>query len=68
MADFNVSQETEKVPFGMVVVGTGVIISCLLLCVLFGWGIYLDLERKEDCAGQVEVLDETQGRDQLAVS
>ncbi|MCY4657062.1 MAG: hypothetical protein OXC80_09640 [Gammaproteobacteria bacterium] len=66
MSDFSVSEETKKVPYGMVVVGSGVIVSCLLLCALFGWGIYLDLQRKDDCAGQVELLEETDNRDQVA--
>lgn len=66
MSDFNVSQETKKVPFGMMVVGTGVIVSCLLLCVLFGWGIYLDLERKADCAVEVEQTYESDSPDQIA--
>ena len=68
MSDFNVSQETKKVPFGMAVVGTGVIASCLLLCVLFGWGIYLDLERKEDCAVEVEQTFESNAPEQIALS
>ena len=68
MADFNVSQETKKIPFGMAVVGTGVIASCLLLCVLFGWGIYLDLERKDDCAVEVEQTYESNAPEQIALN
>jgi hypothetical protein len=43
MSDFNVSQEPPREPAGMKIVGAGVIVSCLLLSILFGWGIYLDL-------------------------
>lgn len=43
MSDFNVSQEPPREPVGMRIVGTGVIVSCLLLSALFGWGIYLNL-------------------------
>ena len=57
MSNFNVQHQTQTVPFGMKVVGSGVIISCLVLCVLFGWGIHLDLERKEACEG-VLLIDE----------
>lgn len=62
MSDFNVSEETRKVPFGMRVVGTGVIVSCLLLSGLFAWGIYLDLERKEDCVTVVQEPNESESR------
>ena len=68
MSDFNVSQETKKIPFGMAVVGTGVIASCLLLYVLFGWGIYLDLERKDDCAVEVEQTYESNAPEQIALN
>ena len=68
MSDFNVSEETKKVPFGMMVVGSGVIVSCLLLCVLFGWGIYLDLERRDDCAVQSEQIFESDTPSTVAVN
>lgn len=48
MDDFNASIEPPRQPYAMKVVGTGVIVSCLLLSVLFAWGIYLDLQ-KQDC-------------------
>lgn len=48
MKQFNPKTEPPKVPFAMVWVGSGVIVSCLVLCILFGWGIYLDLTQ-EDC-------------------
>ena len=48
MKQFNPRQEPPKTPFAMVWVGSGVIISCFVLCVLFAWGIHLDLT-KEDC-------------------
>lgn len=54
MDNFQSSVEPPKQPFGMRVVGTGVIVSCLLLSSLFAWGIYLDLQRK-DC---IEVVDQ----------
>ena len=43
MTEFNVSQEPPREPVGMKIVGVGVIVSCLLLSGLFGWGIYLNL-------------------------
>jgi hypothetical protein len=43
MNEFNVTQETQSQPVGMKIVGTGVILSCLVLSALFAWGIYLDL-------------------------
>ena len=43
MNDFNVIQEPPSLPVGMKIVGTGVILSCLMLAVLFGWGIYLNM-------------------------
>lgn len=65
--NFNVSEETKKVPYGMRVVGTGVIVSCLLLSGLFGWGIYLDLERKEECAVLLEQMESEESPDQVAL-
>jgi hypothetical protein len=46
MNDFNVVYEPPVVPVGMKIVGTGVILSCLLLSALFGWGIYLNLTKE----------------------
>jgi hypothetical protein len=43
MSEFKVVYEPPTVPVGMKVVGLGVIVSCLALCALFGWGIYLNL-------------------------
>lgn len=43
MSDFIVGQEPPSEPVGMKIVGVGVIVSCLLLSSLFGWGIYLNL-------------------------
>ncbi len=43
MTDFNVGTEPPREPAGMKIVGVGVILSCLLLSALFGWGIYLHL-------------------------
>ncbi|MYD42753.1 MAG: hypothetical protein F4W90_02550 [Gammaproteobacteria bacterium] len=48
MDNFKNTVEPPRQPFAMKVVGTGVILSCLLLCFLFAWGIYLDLN-KQDC-------------------
>lgn len=43
--------EPTVLPVGMKVLGTGIIGSCLVLAVLFGWGIYLNLsERPCDCS------------------
>ena len=58
MDKFNSTVEPPKQPYAMKVVGTGVIASCLLLCVLFGWGIYLDLQ-KQECPQPVDVAIET---------
>ena len=58
MDKFNSTVEPPKQPYAMKVVGTGVIASCLLLCVLFAWGIYLDLQ-KQDCPNPIEVAVET---------
>ena len=55
MDDFQSSVEPPKRPFGMSVVGTGVIVSCLLLSSLFAWGIYLDLQR-EDCPSTLDLV------------
>jgi len=43
MSEFDVVQEPPRQPVGMKIVGVGVIVSCLLLSTLFGWGIYLHL-------------------------
>ena len=48
MDDFNATVEPPRQPYAMKIVGTGVIVSCLLLSSLFAWGIYLDLQ-KQDC-------------------
>ena len=43
MSEFNVGLEPPRQPAGMKIVGVGVIVSCLFLSALFGWGIYLNL-------------------------
>jgi len=43
MSEFKVGQEPPHEPVGMKIVGVGVIVSCLILSTLFGWGIYLNL-------------------------
>ena len=48
MDNFQNTVEPPRQPYAMKIVGTGVIVSCLSLCVLFAWGIYLDLQ-KLDC-------------------
>ena len=55
MSEFNVGTEPPRQPVGMKIVGVGVIVSCLLLSTLFGWGIYLNLT--EDPCTCVEVED-----------
>ena len=55
MSDFEVGQEPPRQPVGMKIVGVGVIVSCLLLSALFGWGIYLDLT--EECCPCPEVVE-----------
>jgi hypothetical protein len=54
MSDFNVGQEPPRQPVGMKIVGMGVILSCLLLSTLFGWGIYLDLTKEPCTCEEVE--------------
>lgn len=56
MDNFQNTVEPPRQPYAMKLVGTGVIVSCLLLCVLFAWGIYLDLQ-KQDCPQTVLVDD-----------
>ena len=56
MDNFRSEIEPPQRPFAMRVVGTGVIVSCLLLSSLFAWGIYLDLQR-EDCPSTAEVVE-----------
>ena len=58
MDNFQNTVEPPRQPYAMKLVGTGVIVSCLLLCVLFAWGIYLDLQ-KQDCPQTVAVVDDT---------
>ena len=58
MDTFQNTVEPPRRPFGMKIVGTGVIISCLALCVLFSWGIYLDLQ-KQDCPQVIQENVET---------
>ena len=56
MDTFQNTVEPPKRPFAMRVVGSGVIVSCLLLSSLFAWGIYIDLEKLEaqrECANQL---------------
>jgi len=50
MSEFKVGQAPPKEPVGMKIVGVGVILSCLFLSALFGWGIYLDLTDPCTCA------------------
>lgn len=57
MDNFQNTVEPPRQPFGMRVVGTGVIVSCLALCVLFGWGIYLDLQKQDCTTVMTEVVD-----------
>ncbi len=57
MDNFQNTVEPPRQPYAMKLVGTGVIVSCLLLCVLFAWGIYLDLQ-KQDCPQTVAIVDE----------
>ncbi|HJN49199.1 MAG: hypothetical protein QGI68_18265 [Pseudomonadales bacterium] len=55
MTDFNVGTEPPREPVGMKIVGVGVILSCLLLSILFGWGIYLHLTAEPcDCTDVLE--------------
>ena len=54
MSDFNVGQEPPRQPVGMNIVGTGVIVSCLLLSALFAWGIYLNLTQEPCTCAEVE--------------
>ena len=49
MKDFDVGREPPVQPVGMKIVGVGIIASCLLLSVLFAWGIYLNLTQ-EPCS------------------
>lgn len=57
MDNFQNTVEPPRQPYAMKLVGTGVIVSCLLLCVLFAWGIYLDLQ-KQDCPQTVAIVDD----------
>ena len=55
MSQFTVGQEPPRIPAGMKIVGVGVILSCLFLSFLFGWGIYLNLgEKSGECVGSAE--------------
>ena len=54
MDDFTVGQEPPRQPVGMKIVGVGVILSCLLLSTLFGWGIYLNLTEEPCVCAEVE--------------
>ncbi len=60
MDEFKNTVEPPRQPFAMKVVGTGVIVSCLLLCTLFAWGIYLDLERQDCSYDPASATDNTQ--------
>jgi hypothetical protein len=43
---------------GMKIIGAGVIVSCLLLSTLFGWGIYLDLTAEPcTCPATEDTID-----------
>lgn len=57
MDNFQHTVEPPRQPYAMKLVGSGVIVSCLLLCVLFAWGIYLDLQ-KQDCPQTVAMVEE----------
>jgi hypothetical protein len=46
MKEFTVGHEPPALPVGMKIIGVGVILSCLMLSALFGWGIYLNLTRE----------------------
>jgi len=54
MTEFNVTQEPPRQPAGMKIVGVGVILSCLLLSTLFGWGIYLNLTQEPCVCAEIE--------------
>lgn len=55
MSEFKVGREPPRQPVGMNIIGVGVIISCLLLSTLFGWGIYLNLTQEQcTCVDTVE--------------
>ena len=43
---FDVEHETATKSKQLQIVGLGVILSCLCLSGLFGWGIYLDLNNQ----------------------
>ncbi len=62
MSEFTVGQEPPRQPAHMEIVGVGVIVSCLLLSILFGWGIYLNLTT-DPCAvvldGKQEIFDDS---------
>ena len=64
MDNFNSTVEPPRQPFAMKVVGTGVIVSCLLLCILFAWGIYLDLQ-KQACPQTVGIVSEMSNQKSL---
>lgn len=57
MDNFQNTVEPPRQPYAMKLVGSGVIVSCLLLCVLFAWGIYLDLQ-KQDCPQTVAMVND----------
>ena len=57
MDNFQNTVEPPRQPYAMKLVGSGVIVSCLLLCVLFAWGIYLDLQ-KQDCPQTVALVED----------
>ena len=57
MSEFRPGREPPREPLGMKVVGTGVIVACLVLALLFGWGVYLNLTR-EPCSCECEATTE----------
>ena len=67
MDNFQNTVEPPRQPYAMKLVGTGVIVSCLLLCVLFAWGIYLDLQ-KQDCPQTVATVDNATSYTEVAVN
>lgn len=58
MSNFKIGQEPPAEPMGMKIIGAGVIVSCLLLSTLFGWGIYLDLTAEPcTCPATEDTID-----------
>ena len=54
MSEYQPRREPPREPLGMKIVGTGVIVACMVLATLFGWGVYLNLTRAP-CPCECEV-------------